>query len=150
VFKFLGEWGGMLQNLAGIGSRYLPYAIWNARTFQDEGFVHFEAGRKVLESYAADESQVPRLRTAVAKWYPLCIDMFGSAESPNDAKCLEYGIKTLSNRELREAWLDGALPTLFQYDLVPADPLLGKRQRYDEHEAQVDALVARSGTKVSA
>jgi 1,2-phenylacetyl-CoA epoxidase catalytic subunit len=76
--------------------------------------------------------------------------MFGSSESANDAKCLAYGVKTLSNRELREAWLDGALPTLLQYGLTPDDPLLGRRQRYDEHEAQVDALVARSGTKVSA
>jgi 1,2-phenylacetyl-CoA epoxidase catalytic subunit len=145
VYKFLGEWGGMLQNVAGMGSRYLPYALWCARTFQDEGFIHLEAGRKHMEEMAADPGKLPELRISVDKWYPLFIDMFGARDSPNDLRCLERGIKTLSNHELRLSWLEGVLPALLEHDIAPADPLQGKRSRYPELAdtvAEIQANVA--------
>lgn len=140
VFRYLGEWAGALQALAGMGSRYLPYAIWCARTFQDEGLHHFEMGRRRLKELARGPQHRESLKTAVEKWYPLMIDMFGGSETENEKRYLAHGLKTLTNTELRLAWMEDVLPTLLENDLAPEDPYQGNRHRYSDLKGQVIVL----------
>jgi 1,2-phenylacetyl-CoA epoxidase catalytic subunit len=50
----------------------------------------------------------PRGRTLaqalLAKWYPAALDMFGRSDSPNAPKFIHWGLKSVGNAEIRQAY----------------------------------------------
>jgi 1,2-phenylacetyl-CoA epoxidase catalytic subunit len=61
------------------------------------------------------------------EWYPAALDMFGRSDSPNAPKFIFWGLKSVGNAEIREAYkayVDGKLLAL---GLEPPDERKNRR-----------------------
>jgi 1,2-phenylacetyl-CoA epoxidase catalytic subunit len=130
--RVLAERTGAIQTVAGLGTWYVPLAVWHARNYKDEAQGHTVMGvayakRLVEEGRAAD------CQLAVDKFYPWCLDIFGGVDTPNERKYLETGIKTLTNNQTRKLWMRSLKRDLDGLGLrLPSDPWQGDRARYPE------------------
>ena len=132
IFCMLTEAAGGIASIAAQGSTYLPWAMWNARNFIDEGLTHsiisMNNVREAVDAGHGAEAQ--RLYDWI---YPYALDLFGSADSANEREYMRMGIKTMTNTECRVIWLRQMRERTAQAGLrFPDDPYQGKRGRYDE------------------
>ncbi|MPW11172.1 hypothetical protein GCT19_37465 [Paraburkholderia sp. CNPSo 3155] len=132
VFCFLTEAAGGIASIAALGSTYVPWALWNAKNFIDEGLTHSIVSmyniKEAVEKGEREEAQ--RLYDQI---YPYALDLFGGANSANEREYLRFGIKTLTNTECRVIWLRQIRERTARAGLkFPDDPYQGKRGRYDE------------------
>jgi 1,2-phenylacetyl-CoA epoxidase catalytic subunit len=128
IMRWLSERAAGYQSLASLGSNYLPYAIWSARNYMDEGMAHAGVG-KVIAQRAIDDGRAAEIQRLFNKRYPSVIDYFGS-ENPENA-FIELGIKVRSNKELRRRWLKDQIRDCAELGVnMPDDPLQGDRAHY--------------------
>ena len=134
VLCLLGEAAGGIASLGMVGGNYLPWVMWNARNFLDEGLTHsLLSMRQVRE--AVDNGEGELAQEFYDHHYPFWLDAFGAANSANEDAYLRYGIKTLTNTECRVIWLRQMRDRTAKAGLrFPQDPYQGKRGRYDECE----------------
>ena len=60
-------------------------------------------------------------QTAVRRWYPRALDMFGHSNSEKSRKAIEYGLKRWTNEEARQRFIAEASPILERMGLqVPS------------------------------
>lgn len=132
IGRWLVERAGGYQSIAALGATYLPWAAWSAKNFRDEGFEHSSSGNRIIVN-ALKAGMQESVQEMFDTLWPYAIDMFGANESPNLTKYMEYGIKTIGNREVRLAWLahieaDAAVLGV----RMPERPLVGKRGSYTD------------------
>ncbi|HEX6513820.1 MAG TPA: Phenylacetic acid catabolic protein [Chloroflexota bacterium] len=130
--RVLAERTGAIQTVAGLGTWYVPLAVWHARNYKDEAQGHTAMGvayaRRLIEEGRAQQCQ-----QASDKFYPWCLDIFGGVGTPNERKYLDTGIKMLTNNQTRRLWMRSLQRDLDALGLrLPADPWQGDRQRYPE------------------
>jgi len=130
--RVLAERTGAIQTVAGLGTWYVPLALWHAKNYKDEAQGHTVMGvtyaRRLMDEGRGEECQ-----QAVDKFYPWCLDIFGGVNTPNERKYLETGIKTLTNNQTRKLWIRSLKRDLDALGLrLPADPWQGDRARYPE------------------
>ncbi|MFI5266550.1 MAG: Phenylacetic acid catabolic protein [Chloroflexota bacterium] len=130
--RVLAERTGAIQTVAGLGTWYVPLALWHAKNYKDEALGHTVMGvayaRRLMDEGRAEECQ-----QATDKFYPWCLDIFGGVDTPNERKYLDTGIKTLTNNQTRKLWIRSLERDLLSLGLrMPADAWQGDRQRYPE------------------
>ena len=128
IMRWLSECAAGYQSLAALGSSYIPFAIWNARNYMDEGMEHAQIGRAIVENAikAGRKEQVQRL---MWKRWPYVVDYFGNERPDNEY--LMAGIKARPNRELRRTWIGVMQRDAKHLELqMPAEPLKGSRADY--------------------
>ena len=114
--------------LASLGSNYIPYAIWSARNYMDEGMAHAGIG-KVIAQRGIDEGRAKEIQRLFDKRYPLVLDYFGSEKPSNEF--IDLGIKVRSNKELRRRWMLDQIRDCKELGVhMPEDPFQGLRQHY--------------------
>lgn len=133
IMRWLSERAAGYQSLAALGSSYIPFAIWSARNYMDEGMAHAQIGRAIVEKAIAAGRKAAVQRLMWKRW-PYVLDYFGNERPGNEY--LALGIKARPNRELRRRWLadmerDAAAMGL----AMPARPLQGVRASYDTQAA---------------
>ena len=138
--RVLAERTGAIQTVAGLGTWYVPLAVWHGKNYKDEAQGHTVMGvayaRRLVEEGRAAECQA-----AADKFYPWCLDIFGGVDTPNERKYLETGIKTLTNNETRKLWIRSLERDMKALGLrLPADPWQGDRQRYPEEASDPVAV----------
>jgi ring-1,2-phenylacetyl-CoA epoxidase subunit PaaA len=91
---------------------YAPYARAMIRICREESF-HQRQGYESLLTMMKEgtEAQRDMVQDAVNRWWWPSLMMFGppDAESPNSAQSMRWGIKRLSNDELRQKFIDAAV-----------------------------------------
>ena len=132
VFCMLTEAAGGIASISAQGATFIPWAMWNAKNFIDEGLTQsilsMENVREAVEEGERDEAQ-----TLYDKMYPFSLDLFGSHNSKNEHDYIRFGIKTMTNTECRVIWLRQMRERTIGAGLkFPNDPYQGKRGRYDE------------------
>jgi len=128
IMRWLSERAAGYQSLASLGSNYIPYAIWSARNYMDEGMAHAGVGKEITQR-AIDEGRAAEIQRLFDKRYPSVIDYFGS-EKPENA-FIDLGIKVRSNKELRRRWLKDQIRDCDELGVkMPDDPLQGDRAHY--------------------
>jgi 1,2-phenylacetyl-CoA epoxidase catalytic subunit len=128
IMRWLSERAAGYQSLASLGSNYLPYAIWSARNYMDEGMAHAGVG-KVIAQRAIDDGRAAEIQRLFNKRYPSVIDYFGSENLEN--AFIDLGIKVRSNKELRRRWLKDQIRDCAELGVnMPDDPLQGDRAHY--------------------
>ncbi|HLH26688.1 MAG TPA: Phenylacetic acid catabolic protein [Chloroflexota bacterium] len=130
--RVLAERTGAIQTVAGLGTWFVPLALWHAKNYGDEALGHTVQGvrytRRLIEEGRAAECQ-----RAADKFYPWCLDIFGGVGTPNERKYLELGIKTLTNNQTRRLWMRSLQRDLDALGLrLPPDPWQGDRHHYPE------------------
>lgn len=130
--RVLAERTGAIQTVAGLGTWYVPLALWHAKNYKDEAQGHTVMGVAYAKRLM-DEGRGPECQQAVDKFYPWCLDIFGGVNTPNERKYLETGIKTLTNNQTRKLWIRSLKRDLDTLGLrMPQDPWQGDRARYPE------------------
>ncbi len=109
---------------------YGPYSRAMVRICTEEGF-HMKQGKEMVIRYArGTPRQQAMVQDALNRWWWPSLMMFGphDTDSPNSGTLLRWGIKTRTNDQLRQEFLNELVPELHALGLTLPDPAL----RYDE------------------
>jgi ring-1,2-phenylacetyl-CoA epoxidase subunit PaaA len=105
---------------------YGPYARAMVRICAEEGF-HNKQGIEICLALAGGTAdQRAMLQDAVERWWWPTLMMFGphDGESPNTPMLVRWGIKTRTNDELRQEFVDQTVPQALAMSLTLPDPAL--------------------------
>ena len=109
---------------------YGPYSRAMVRICTEEGF-HKKQGMEMVIRYAqGTPAQKAMVQDAIDRWWWPSLMMFGphDSDSPNSPTLIRWRIKTKSNDQLRQEFVNELVPALRALDLSVPDPDL----RYDE------------------
>ena len=106
---------------------FAPYARAMVRICREESF-HQRQGFDALMVMMRDGTEAQRrmVQDAVDRWWWPSLMMFGppDAESPNTAQSMRWGIKRISNDDLRQKFVDATAEQAKVLGVTPPDPLL--------------------------
>ena len=117
------------QTMLARGS-YGPYARAMIRICAEESF-HYKQGMEIVLTLSqGTPAQRTMVQDAVRRWWWPTLMMFGphDAESPNTPTLVRWGIKTRTNDELRQEFVNQIVPDALTMGLSLPDPEL----RFDE------------------
>ena len=109
---------------------YGPYSRAMVRICAEEGF-HKKQGQEMIIRYAqGTPAQRQMAQEAIDRWWWPSLMMFGphDSESANTPQLVRWGIKTKTNDQLRQEFIDEMVPALRALSLSVPDP----EMRYDE------------------
>ena len=109
---------------------YGPYGRAMTRICKEESFHQRQGYEALLTLSRGTPGQREMAQQAVDRWWWPALMMFGPSEgqSPNSAQSMAWGIKRFSNDELRQRFVDAAVPQAEILGLTLPDPEL----RWDE------------------
>jgi len=106
---------------------YAPYARAMIRICREESF-HQRQGFEALLTMMqhGTDAQKAMVQDAVNRWWWPCLMMFGPPDdqSPNSAQSMRWGIKRVSNDELRQKFIDAAVEQAKVLGVTLPDPAL--------------------------
>ncbi|HXH85019.1 MAG TPA: Phenylacetic acid catabolic protein [Candidatus Tectomicrobia bacterium] len=104
LFHFLVDLNGAFHARDWRESSYVPLAKMSATVERDE-IGHSEMGYCFLADICADRRGRALVQDLLAaKWYPAALDMFGRSDSPNAPRFIHWGLKSVGNAEIRQAY----------------------------------------------
>jgi ring-1,2-phenylacetyl-CoA epoxidase subunit PaaA len=109
---------------------YGPYSRAMVRICSEETF-HHKQGKEMIVAYArGSAAQRAMAQDALNRWWWPALMMLGphDKDSPNTGVLTRWGVKTKSNDEVRQEFIDEHAPELLEACLVIPDPEL----RFDE------------------
>ena len=102
-FHFFVDLNGAFHSRDWRESSYEPLRKIAATVERDE-LGHSEMGYHFLAETVSDRKGQALCQRLLAKWYPAALDMFGRSDSPNVPKFIRWGLKSVGNAEIREAY----------------------------------------------
>lgn len=123
-FHFFVDLNGAFHARDWRESSYVPLQKMAATVERDE-LGHSEMGYYFLQEACASPGGRALARALLDKWYPAALDMFGRSDSPNVPRFIEWGLKSVGNAEIREAYKAYVDRKLAALGLEPPD----ERQR---------------------
>ncbi|MGH8822027.1 MAG: 1,2-phenylacetyl-CoA epoxidase subunit PaaA, partial [Rhodoferax sp.] len=89
-----------------------PYARAMIRVCKEESFHQRQGYESLLAQMKGTPAQRDMVQDAVNRWWWPVLAMFGppDADSPNSAQGMRWGIKRVSNDELRQKFVDATVP----------------------------------------
>ncbi len=103
---------------------YGPYSRAMLRICAEENF-HKRQGQDIVITLATGTpEQKAMMQDSLNRWWPPTLMMFGppDTDSPNSAVLMRWGIKTKTNDELRQMFVDQTVPDLLALGLTIPDP----------------------------
>ena len=103
---------------------YGPYSRAMVRICAEEGF-HKKQGQEMIIRYAQGTPTQRKLaQDAINRWWWPALMMFGphDSASPNTPQLVRWGIKTKTNDQLRQEFIDEMVPALQSLGLSVPDP----------------------------
>jgi ring-1,2-phenylacetyl-CoA epoxidase subunit PaaA len=120
-----------------------PYAHAMDKICFEEGF-HIKHGEDILRELATGSRRdQERLQQAFEKWWPRILQFFGPTNdrSTHSDFSMEVGLKTMSNDDLRTAFLNAYLPKAEKYGLeIPEYPRIEYDAEADHYEVDEEDL----------
>ncbi len=130
VIGWLVDGAAILNQTMLARCSYGPYSRAMIRISAEESF-HMKQGKEqvILLSQGTSE-QRQMVQEAINRWWWPSMMMFGphDDESPNSPELIRWGIKTRTNDELRQDFVNQLVPELMELGLTVPDPEL----KYDE------------------
>lgn len=131
VIGYLVDFAAILNQTMLARGSYGPYARAMLRICAEENF-HKKQGQEICITLAhGTPQQRAMLQDAINRWWFPTLMMFGppDTDSPNTPLLVRWGIKSRTNDELRQDFLNKIIPELHALGLTLPDPAL----RYDPH-----------------
>jgi ring-1,2-phenylacetyl-CoA epoxidase subunit PaaA len=125
-FHFLVDLNGAFHARDWRESSYVPLAKMSATVERDE-LGHSEMGYWFLQEIVSTRAGRTLAQRLLAKWYPAALDMFGRSDSPNAPRFVAWGLKTVGNAEIRDAYKAYVDRKLVALGLEPPDERAGRR-----------------------
>ncbi|HEX6305300.1 MAG TPA: 1,2-phenylacetyl-CoA epoxidase subunit PaaA [Anaerolineales bacterium] len=130
VIGYLVDFAAILNQTMLARSSYGPYSRAMVRICAEESF-HMKQGQDIVIKLAQGTArQKAMIQDAITRWWWPTLMMFGphDSDSPNTPILARWGIKTKTNDELRQDFVNKIVPELHALDLSIPDPDL----HYDE------------------
>ena len=102
-FHFFVDLNGAFHARDWRESSYVPLAKMSATVERDE-LGHSEMGYYFLQRICESPRGKAVAQHLLGKWYPAALDMFGRSDSPNVPKFIGWGLKSVGNAEIRDAY----------------------------------------------
>ena len=116
---------------------YAPYARAMIRICREESF-HQRQGYEALLTMMRNgtEAQRAMVQDSVNRWWWPCLMMFGppDEQSPNSAQSMRWGIKRVSNDELRQRFVDATVEQAKVLGVTLPDPDLKWNEARGHHD----------------
>jgi len=130
MFVWLADGGAMTLQHTLLRSSYGPYARVMRRICREEEFHIRYAGDIVRRQVNHSEERKRQMQELLNEWWPRGMLFFGhkDGESESVGRMMELGIRTKSNDECRQAYLDNFVPKIRDFGLEVPDPNV----EYDE------------------
>jgi|GEM_PF-285776 len=125
-FHFFVDLNGAFHARDWRESSYVPLAKMSATIERDE-LGHSEMGYRWLQELCAERRGRALAQGLLRKWYPAALDMFGRSDSPNVPRFIHWGLKSVGNAEIRQAYQRYVDAKLAALGLEPPDARAHRR-----------------------
>ena len=116
---------------------YAPDARAMIRVCREESF-HQRQGYDCLLTMMQNGTQAQKdmVQDSVNRWWWKCLAMFGppDADSPHSAQGMRWGIKRISNDDLRQKFVDATVPQAKVLGVTLPDPDLKWNEERQQHD----------------
>jgi ring-1,2-phenylacetyl-CoA epoxidase subunit PaaA len=115
---------------------YGPYARAMIRICKEESFHQRQGFESLMTQMKGTPAQRDMVQQAVDRWYWPVLAMFGppNADSPNSAQGMRWGIKRISNDDLRQKFVDAIVPQAQVLGVTLPDPDLKWNAGRGQHD----------------
>jgi len=137
VIGWLVDGAAIMNQVPICRCSYAPYARAMVRICREESFHQRQGYESLLTMMThGTEAQKAMVQDATNRWWWPSLMMFGppDAESPNTAQGMRWGIKRISNDDLRQKFVDATVPQAELLGVTLPDPDLkwnADREHYD-------------------
>jgi ring-1,2-phenylacetyl-CoA epoxidase subunit PaaA len=137
VIGWLVDGAAIMNQIPLCRCSYAPYARAMIRVCKEESF-HQRQGFDALLVMMKEGTPEQRamVQDATNRWWWPSLMMFGppDADSPNTAQSMRWGIKRLSNDDLRQKFVDATVPQAAVLGVSLPDPLLKWNPEREHHD----------------
>jgi ring-1,2-phenylacetyl-CoA epoxidase subunit PaaA len=115
---------------------YGPYARAMVRICKEESFHQRQGYECLLTMMRGTPEQRAMVQESVNRWWWPVLAMFGppDADSPNSAQGMRWGIKRISNDDLRQRFIDATVPQAAILGVTLPDPDLKWNEARQSHD----------------
>jgi len=136
VIGWLVDGAAIMNQIPLCRCSYGPYARAMIRICKEESFHQRQGFESLLTMSRGTDAQRAMVQDAVNRWWWPVVMMFGpsDAESIHSAQTMKWGIKRISNDELRQKFIDATVPQAELLGITLPDPDLrwnAERGHYD-------------------
>ena len=136
VIGWLVDGAAIMNQIPLCRCSYGPYARAMIRICKEESFHQRQGFDALLTMMQGTQAQRAMVQDAVNRWWWPVVMMFGpsDAESVHSAQTMRWGIKRISNDELRQKFIDATVPQAQVLGVTLPDPQLrwnAERGHYD-------------------
>jgi ring-1,2-phenylacetyl-CoA epoxidase subunit PaaA len=147
VIGWLVDGAAIMNQIPLCRCSYGPYARAMIRVCKEESFHQRQGYEALLVMMQGTAEQKAMVQDAVNRWWWKCLAMFGppDADSPNSVQGMRWGIKRISNDDLRQKFVDATVPQAKVLGVTLPDPDLKwneERQHYDYGQIDWDEFWA--------
>ncbi|MDO9571367.1 MAG: 1,2-phenylacetyl-CoA epoxidase subunit PaaA [Hydrogenophaga sp.] len=124
VIGWLVDGAAIMNQIPLCRCSYGPYARAMIRVCKEESFHQRQGYEALLVMMTGTPEQKAMVQDAVNRWWWKCLAMFGppDADSPNSAQGMRWGIKRISNDDLRQKFVDATVPQAEVLGVTLPDP----------------------------
>ena len=136
VIGWLVDGAAIMNQIPICRCSYGPYARAMIRICKEESFHQRQGFESLMVQMQGTQAQRDMVQDAVNRWWWPVLAMFGppDAASPNSAQGMRWGIKRISNDDLRQKFVDATIPQARILGVTVPDPQLrwnDERGHYD-------------------
>jgi len=136
VIGWLVDGAAIMNQIPLCRCSYGPYARAMIRICKEESFHQRQGFDALLAMMRGTEAQRAMVQDAVDRWWFPVLMMFGppDAESTNSAQTMAWGIKRISNDDLRQKFVDAAVEQAKVLGVTLPDPGLRWNEARGHHD----------------
>jgi ring-1,2-phenylacetyl-CoA epoxidase subunit PaaA len=136
VIGWLVDGAAIMNQIPLCRCSYGPYARAMVRVCKEESFHQRQGYEALLVMMTGSQEQKDMVQDAVNRWWWKCLAMFGppDADSPNSAQGMRWGIKRISNDDLRQKFVDATVPQAKVLGVTLPDPDLKWNEERQQHD----------------
>ncbi|MBG9389622.1 1,2-phenylacetyl-CoA epoxidase subunit PaaA [Caenimonas aquaedulcis] len=136
VIGWLVDGAAIMNQVPICRCSYGPYARAMIRICKEESFHQRQGFESLMVQMQGTQAQRDMVQDAVNRWWWPVLAMFGppDADSPNSAQGMRWGIKRISNDDLRQKFVDATIPQAKILGVTVPDPDLKWNEALGRHE----------------
>jgi ring-1,2-phenylacetyl-CoA epoxidase subunit PaaA len=136
VIGWLVDGAAIMNQIPLCRCSYGPYARAMVRVCKEESFHQRQGYEALLVMMKGTDEQKAMVQDAVNRWWWKCLAMFGPPDtnSPNSALGMRWGIKRISNDDLRQKFVDATVPQAKILGVTLPDPDLKWNEQRGHHD----------------
>ena len=136
VIGWLVDGAAIMNQIPLCRCTYGPYARAMIRICKEESFHQRQGFESLMAQMQGTPEQRDMVQDAVNRWWWPVLAMFGppDADSPNSPQGTRWGIKRISNDELRQRFVDATVPQSKILGVTLPDPDLKWNEARERHD----------------